>query len=131
MPYLKNDSGESAEVRNQQVLGDDSPLEFDEDGYAYVEDSAVADKLLAMHRHIERGGKGPAGSASTETDDDAEGDSTHEFDAEAFVDRTPMSDVVADLESGGYDDHLDAIKAAEEAGRDRDGVATAIENRRE
>lgn len=51
-------------------------------------------------------------------------------DPEAFVDRTPVSDVASDIRSGDYDDVLDAIEAAEEANRDRDTVYDAIEARR-
>jgi hypothetical protein len=115
--FLKHDSDGAAELRNQQVLGDDSPLEFDEDGYAEVDD-AVGEKLLAMHRHIQRGGHGP------DNGDETDGDG---FEAEAFVDRTPMDDVVDDIESGEYDDHLDAIADA----ADRQGVLDAVDDRRE
>lgn len=114
MPYLKHESGEATELRNSQILGDQSPLEFDDDGYAFVEDSVVADKLLAMHRHIERGGRGPEGSSD-------------DFDAAEFVGRTPMDDVVDDIESGDYDEHLEAIKEA----ADREGVQDAVDERRE
>jgi len=124
MPSLKHESGGAAEVHNQQVLGDDSPLEFDDDGYAEVDDPAAAEKLLAMHRHIEPGGHGPSDTI-TEDEDDAGTDDG--FDAEAFVDRTPMDDVVADIESGDYDDHLDAIEDVAE----RQGVQDAIDERRE
>jgi len=119
--FLKHDSGGPAELHNQQVLGEDSPLEFDEDGYAEVGDPVVAEKLLAMHRHIERGGHGP------ETDGAEEPDAEEDFDAEAFVDRTPMEDVVADIESGDYDEHLEAIESA----ADRQGVQDAIDERTE
>lgn len=67
-------------------------------------------------------------AADADASDDNDGD---EFDAGAFVDRTPMSEVVSDIESGDYDDRLDAIEAAEADGRDREGVADAIEARRE
>jgi len=112
--YLKHESGSSAELRNQQVLGDDSPLVFDEEGYAEVDD-ARGEKLLTMHRHIEPGGHGP------------ETGGADEFDAGTFVDRTPMSDVVEDIETGEYDDHLDAI--ADEASRQ--GVLDAVDARQE
>ena len=67
--------------------------------------------------------------------DESEADESHEsaaddFDAESFVDRTPMADVVGDIESGDYDAHLDAIARAETEGRDRNGVADAIAARR-
>jgi|GEM_PF-1468934 hypothetical protein len=144
MPYLKHESGGAGELRNSQILGDRSPLEFDEDGYAFVEDPAVADKLLAMHRHIERGGHGPDGGGGSEAESesgteapptdnapDREGvtydPDQAEFDAAEFVDRTPMDDVVDDIESGDYDDHLEAIKEA----ADREGVQDAVSERRE
>lgn len=73
-----------------------------------------------------------------QTDDETADDSDEvgqvapeDFDAVAFVDRTPMGDVIADLESGAYDTYLDAIEAAEAEHRDRDGVADAIADRRE
>lgn len=50
--------------------------------------------------------------------------------ADDFVDRTPVSDVASDIRSGDYDDVLDAIEAAEEAGADRDTVYDAIASRR-
>ncbi|WP_042662568.1 hypothetical protein [Haloferax sp. ATB1] len=124
MPYLKHSSGGPVELRNSQILGKDSPLEFDEDGYAFVDDPMVASKLLAMHRHIERGGDGPE-----DADTDAASGDPEAFDAEAFVDRTPMSDVIDDIESGEFDDHLGAIEVAESDGRDRDGVHSAIDAR--
>jgi hypothetical protein len=108
--WLRHDSGGPAELRNSQVLGDDSPLEFDEDGYAEV-DAVRGEMLLTMHRHISQ-------ARPPETDD---------FDAAAFVDRTPMDDVVADIESGEYDAHLDAI----EAEASRQGVLDALDERRE
>lgn len=40
-------------MHNQQALGDASPLQFDEDGRAEVDDD-TGRLLLAMHRHVER-----------------------------------------------------------------------------
>jgi len=60
-------------------------------------------------------------------DTDEGGEWEEDFDAADFVDRTPMSEVVEDLETGLYDDHLDAI----EAEADRVGVQEAIDARRE
>lgn len=116
--YLKHDSGDAAELRNRQVLGEDSPLQFDEDGYAEVDD-VVGEKLLAMHRHVEHAGRGPT-AGTTDASDEA-------FDAEAFIDRTPMETVIQDLETGAYDDHLDAVEAVAE----RQGVLDAVDDRRE
>lgn len=64
-------------------------------------------------------------------EDDDEGEWEEDFDADDFVDRTPMSEVVEDIETGLYDDHLDAIEAAEDEGRDRKGVQGAIDARRD
>lgn len=71
-------------------------------------------------------------SAASDDVDETEGDGewSPDFDPDAFVDRTPMSEVIDDLETGEYDDVLDLIEDAEEDGRDRDGVADAIEARR-
>jgi len=52
-------------------------------------------------------------------------------DAEAFVDRTPVSDVADDIEDGLVDEVLDEIEAAEEDGRGRETVYDAIDDRRE
>lgn len=60
-------------------------------------------------------------------DADDEGEWEEDFDAADFVDRTPMSEVVEDIETGLYDDHLDAI----EAEADRVGVQEAVDARRE
>lgn len=113
MRHLIHDSGEARELQNSQILGEDSPLEFDEDGRAGPLEDDVAEKLAAMHRHveIEPAAPGPSDSA---------------FDAEAFVDRTPMDDVVADVESGEYDERLAAIADAAE----RQGVLDAVGERR-
>lgn len=118
--FLKHDSGGAVELRNQQVLGEDSPLEFDQNGLGEVDD-AVGEKLLTMHRHVSRG-RPPDDSVS-----EADADDTSDFDAAAFVDRTPMDDVIADIEAGVADDHLDAV--AEEASRQ--GVLDAVSERQE
>lgn len=54
-----------------------------------------------------------------------------DFDADAFVDRTPQREVRSDIASGRYDDHLDDIEAAENENRDRDGVQDAVDSRRD
>ena len=66
----------------------------------------------------------PTDDIDAESEDEG-GD--EEFDAEAFVDRTPMDDVVDDIESGEADDHLDAVEEAAE----REGVKDAVESRRD
>ncbi len=61
-----------------------------------------------------------AGEESDDGDDeddeaDSEDDKADGFDVDAFLDRTPVDDVVEDIEAGEVDDHLDAV--AEAAGR--------------
>lgn len=53
-------------------------------------------------------------------------DESEEFDAAAFVDRTPMDDVIDDIHSGDVDEHLDAIGEA----ADRVGIDDAVGERR-
>ncbi|GAB3669547.1 hypothetical protein [Halopiger thermotolerans] len=119
MPYLKHESGEAGELHNSQILGDDSPLEFDEDGYAYVEDPTVADKLLAMHRHIESGGRGPEGSSG-----DAES-GTLPFNPESNT----IHEIEDKLEDVDDEETLRALRTLEEEQKDRDGATDAIDDR--
>lgn len=122
MPHLYCDLGEGPVWCG---LGD-GPLEFDEDGRAFVEDDAAAERIVATHQHIHDAGRHPDDQPSSS--DEGGDDGTEEaFDADEFVDRTPMDDVVDDIESGDYDDHLDAI--ADAAGRN--GVLDALEARRD
>ena len=107
----------------------DGVLEFT-DGVAIVEDEARAEAIADRYAAITYDGS----TADSETPEETvESDDTFDdgFDPAAFADRTPMIDVVEDIESGDYDAHLDAIEAAESEGRDRDGVADAIDERRE
>lgn len=120
MRYLQHESGEATTLKNAQVLGGDSPLAFDEDGRAGPIEDVKAEKVSAMHKYVHLGRR--ARGSSDDEDDGGEA-----FDAETFVDRTPMDDVVDDLESGDYDEHLDAIETA----ADRQGVLDAIEERQE
>jgi hypothetical protein len=136
MVRLAHDSGEATTLKCEQALGDDSTLEFDENGHAYVDDKDDADLIAALHKHVTVEPAAPDtaeedGKGTKEKEDGGTQEGDDGFDAAAFVDRTPMSDVVDDLESGDYDEHLDAIAAAEADSRDRDGVKDAIENRRE
>lgn len=116
MVRLKHDSGSSTVLKSAQILGPLSPLEFDDDGYAELDDEGLASSVVALHPHVERA------RDNNESDD---------VDAEAFVDRVPQDDVIADIESGEYDAHLNAIEAAETDGKDRIGVQQAIEERRD
>lgn len=112
------DFGDSREV----ACGLVEPLQF-EDGYADVDDEDQAAQIVARHKHIHFPRQHP--DASPESSDPSS-----EFDAESFVDRIPMSDVIDDIESGVVDHRLDAIEAAESAGKDRIGVQEAIDERR-
>lgn len=120
--WIKHDSGEATELRNQQVLGDDSPLEFDENGFAEV-DEERGRKLLAMHRHIERGGHGPV-------EDDGGGDKPPDEDVEPPFDPSEKTvDELQDaLEQNEYSDaELEALAEAEADGKNRETALEAIE----
>jgi hypothetical protein len=77
---------------------------------------------------------GNASSDTDVTDEDPQADAVSEskpedseqFDASEFVDRTPMTSVIEDIESGDYDEHLDEI----ESEANRAGVLNALEDRR-
>lgn len=149
MPYLKHESGEATELRNSQILGDDSPLEFDEDGYAFVEDPVLADKLLAMHRHIERGGNGPDGrggsGAESETESGTEVPPTDNAPDREGVTYDPdegesetlpfnpgehtIDEIEQKLEDVDDEATLVALGNLEEDQKDRDGVDDAISER--
>ncbi|WP_226041572.1 hypothetical protein [Natrinema sp. DC36] len=148
MPYLKHESGEATELRNSQILGDNSPLEFDEDGYAFVEDPTVADKLLAMHRHIERGGRGPEASSDedeaesesgtevppTDSDPDREGVTYDPTEAETgtlpFNPEEHTNDEIEERVAEIDDEAaLVALRSLEEEQKDRDGAKDAIDSR--
>jgi len=113
MVWIRHESGEQTVIKNGQALGPESPLETDEAGLAEVEDEDRAALLTTLDPNVVR-------TSEPDTDDD-------EFDAAEFVDRTPMDDVVGDIESGDVDDHLEAIKEA----ADREGVQDAVSERRE
>lgn len=106
MAWIRHESGEQTVIKNSQALGPESPLETDDDGYGEVEDDGAAELLATLDPQVE---------TVSEPDRD-------EFDAAAFVDRTPMSDVVEDIKSGDHDNRLDAIEAAAE----RKGVQAAV-----
>ena len=57
MRHIEHESGVAGELKNAQILGDDSPVEFDEDGRAGPFDDRVAELLVGMHAHIELGGR--------------------------------------------------------------------------
>lgn len=103
---------------------------YDYDWYEHGDELDVPPETLEQYpRRLER----------VEDEPDADGDEGSDtgdetptaLDVGAFVDRTPMEDVIADIESGEYDDHLDGIQSAEADGRGRKGVLDAIQARRE
>lgn len=86
-----------------------------------------ASELLRWERR--QGGDDADGDDEPEEpkpDEEADVDDS-DFDAAVFVARTPMEDVVEDIESGDYDEHLDEIEEA----ADRQGVQDAIAERRD
>jgi len=129
MAYIRHDSHGETVIKSGQILGEASPLETDSDGYAEVEDEETATRLAAVHRHVTAASPRPDTSDAAD-EDDADG-ADDEFDATAFVDRTPVSEVADEIASGEFDAHLDAIEAAEEDSRGRMTVYDAIANRRE
>jgi hypothetical protein len=82
MVRLTHDSGRPATVKCEQALGDDSPLEFDEDGVAYVddEDAADLDETLTAHVRVE-----PAAPEPSDGEDEAE-------EADAEVESEPADE---------------------------------------
>ena len=57
MRYLIHDSGDSVSVKNAQVLGEESPLEFDDDGRAGPVADELAETVAAMDAHVTVGGR--------------------------------------------------------------------------
>lgn len=133
MRYLYHESGEATTLHNSYALGDDGVLEFDADGRSVrpVEDD-VAELLSAMHRHVSVGQPArhtpdpTTDETGAEDADGGEAETNRGFDADGFVDRTPMREVTSDIEAGEADDHLDAVAAA----ADRQGVQNALDARR-
>ncbi|OYR79333.1 hypothetical protein DJ84_18435 [Halorubrum ezzemoulense] len=125
--WLKHESGEATELRNSQVLGDNSPLEFDEDGYAEVDDQRGS-MLLTMHRHIERGGHGPPGAGDDEEDDvdDLDGES-------GTLPFNPDAKTIAGIETEIADiDDVTAVRALknlEAEQQDRSGAEDVFDDR--
>lgn len=91
-------------------------------GEEFAVEEAVADQLPPA---VERVAPGDADSDGTDAADDAaDGEG---FDAEAFVTRRPMEQVITDIESGEYAAHLDAIREAAFANYNREGVHDALD----
>lgn len=89
------------------------PVENDE---IVVEDGDLADAL---------GREFDALKLVESPDQDSDADHDESFDADSFLDRTPMTAVIEDIESGMVDAHLEQL--AEQA--DRMGVQDAIADR--
>jgi len=100
-----------------------------------VGDEADVDAEMAAYLVDERGDfdyvDGPPDDAPSEEDgppddtgDNAEADDAgdDEFDVDAFLDRTPVSDVADGICAGEADDHLDAVQEAAERVTVQDAV---------
>lgn len=57
-----------------------------------------------------------------EDDETAEAEADDEFDAEAFVDRTPVEDVAEDILAGEADGHLEEVAEADDRATTQDAV---------
>jgi len=121
--WLKHESGEATELRNSQVLGDDSPLEFDENGYAEV-DNQRGEKLLTMHRHIERGGHGPPDAEDDADDVDSEGDGWPFYPEEKTI--SEIEEEIADIDDPELVRDLAMLEGEE---RDRSGAEDVFDDR--
>lgn len=109
--------------------GQDEEVELDEDELSLTSEPDLEDDTddtteadVAAAADAEGDGDGDGGDGEDEDD---------EFDAASFVDRTPQREVIDDIETGEYDEHLDEIAAAEESDRDRRGVERAVNARRD
>jgi len=125
--WLRHESGEATELHNSQVLGDDSPLAFDEDGYAEVDDQR-GQMLLTMHRHIERGGHGPPDAADSDDVDveDLDGESgTLPLNPEDYT-IDDLETEVADIEDPAA---VRALKNLEAEQEDRSGAEDVFDDR--
>lgn len=97
----------------------------DEDEYLTIKDDelVVGDSELAAA--IDK--SFPALTLVEVPDEEDTDESDSQFDAESFLGRVPMTDVIEDIESGEADEHLDTL--AEQA--DRQGVQDAIADRQD
>lgn len=135
--YLDHDSGdwEHADDAEGEAEDDDAESEAAENrgGNAAQESGGTdgephsAEGTDGDPQQAEGAEQADTGDGDAEAEEEGDGD---EFDSAAFVDRTPMQEVVDDIQSGEYDDHLDEIEQAEQARRDRGGVAAAVDERR-
>lgn len=129
MVQIAHDSGEQTIIKCQQALGDESPLETDENGRAHVSDLETAEQLAALDRHVT---VEPA--ATSPGDQEDESPSIPLDEAESITEALPtltVSVIEEIVETGDVDDELDELERLEADGKDRKGVYEAIDNRRD
>lgn len=105
-----------------------------EDGELVVDDEETARAFANTYDALELVEDSSDDGASDEDDENKEdstettdGDVDEAFQPEAFLDRTPMDDVVQDIEDGMVDDQLDQVEEHAE----REGVQDAVDARRD
>lgn len=76
MVRLKHECGKRTTVKSRQVLGDLSPLEFNSDGYAVVEDDAIASQLAGMHSALSIDREDTSAAPSSDVEESDESDDT-------------------------------------------------------
>lgn len=109
---------------------DDGEVELDEDELSLTAESPDIEDDTDDETEAEAEVEAEV-EVESEDGDDVEAAVEDEFDAEAFVDRTPQNAVIEDIQSGEYDHLLDEIEAAEREGRDRRGVERALASRQD
>lgn len=107
--------GRFRDTNTDRTPGDVNVLEVGPGVTIDIDDDDVVEHYLG--RGFERVDDG------SDTDSDGADDG---FDVESFVDRTPVFEVVDDIEAGEADGHLDAVKAAD----DRVTVEEAVDSRK-
>lgn len=117
---VTHDLDEDPTVYDGQVLGDDSPLEF-EDGEAVVDDEETARDLVRRHTHIELGG--PVAGAEEASEPAVE---SPPFDpAEKTV--SELEDALEDEDYDWNDAALRGLREAEADGENRETALEAID----
>lgn len=72
MVRLEHDSGEAAVLKSAQILGPRSPLEFDSDGFAELDDEELASSVVGLHPHVELAVEPESSSEETSGDETCE-----------------------------------------------------------
>lgn len=98
---------------------------LDADDYLTIDDDELVVEDGELAAAIDK--SFPALTLVEEPDEGDTDESDGEFDAESFLDRTPMDDVIEDIESGMVDAHLSELSAQAE----RKGVKEALAARSE